>query len=126
LAFQIKKIQQRRTKLIKSQKKEIEAVKLFIPVVIAQFISNILPIIHTISIVVTKTWYRELGIAVGLSVVVNAAINFFIYWYQTSSFKSEVKTVFSKYTCWVQDEQVEQKEGKSFTETSKSTQDTNL
>jgi len=100
LVSQVRKIKHKRTQMKTSQKQEIEALKIFLPVVIFLFVSNVIPIIHAATLVFKKVWYREIGAAVALSAAINSAINFFIYYYQTATFKSEVKATFSKFfTC---------------------------
>ncbi|ODM92588.1 Rhodopsin, GQ-coupled [Orchesella cincta] len=60
----------------------------FLPVVIAYFSTNIVPFVHFFVAYFTDTFYRELNIAVGLSIVVNAA---------RPAFKKETKALGAKW-----------------------------
>jgi len=94
----MKKVNKERSKMNVEQKKEIQALKLFLPVVVALFVTNVVPVIFYGSLVYTRNWYRELSTGVAVAVAVNSAVNFFIYFYKGSSFKAETKKLLAKWT----------------------------
>ncbi|CAL8112557.1 unnamed protein product [Orchesella dallaii] len=89
------KVQKRQTNA--AQKAEIEALKLFLPVVIAYFSTNVIPFVHFFVARSTKVYYRELNIGIGLCAVINSAVNFPIYCYQRPVFRKEAKSVIMKW-----------------------------
>ncbi|CAL8133537.1 unnamed protein product [Orchesella dallaii] len=97
----VRKIQNRRKQLDMKQKAEIEAVKLFMPVVIAYFSTCIVPFIHFSMAYFTEILYRELHIAAGLSVVINSAVNFCIYYYQRPAFKKEADALLREWYSFI-------------------------
>ncbi|CAL8145618.1 unnamed protein product [Orchesella dallaii] len=103
----MKEANQQRKKMNVEQKNEIQALNIFLPVVVVLFVTNIVPIIFYVSLVITRNWYRELSIAVGLAIAVNSASNFFIYFYRGSNFRDETKMVLSK---WLGYNLIEQRE----------------
>ncbi|ODM92573.1 Farnesoate epoxidase [Orchesella cincta] len=95
--LQVQKIQKRRENLKQAQRKEIEALKLFLPVVIVLLTTNIMPVAIFSVAFFAKVWYRELSFATALTGVVNAAVNFYIYYHQRSPFKTKAKALLFKW-----------------------------
>ncbi|CAL8083980.1 unnamed protein product [Orchesella dallaii] len=87
--IQARKITRRRKGLNRARRREIEGLRLFLPVVVALFATNLAPFIHFVVIYFTKTLYRELSTAMMFSIAINAAVNFHLYYYQNSRFKKE-------------------------------------
>ncbi|ODM92587.1 FMRFamide receptor [Orchesella cincta] len=93
----VQKMQNRRKQLDMGVKAEIETVRLFLPVVIAYFSTNVVPFVHFFIAYFTDTFYRELNAAVGLSIAINSAVNFQIYYYQRKAFRMETKAFIPKW-----------------------------
>ncbi len=75
---------------------EIQAAKMFLPVVIVLFLCNIAPFLYYFFIL-KGIIYRELGIGCALSYVVNSAANLPIYYFGGTNFKQEALHFISKF-----------------------------
>lgn len=73
------------------QKRDIRAVKMFLPIVIAYFVTNIEPMVNVFIIVVYRTTYRELYMLMFLAVAGNSVVNLPIYYLRNMSFKTGAK-----------------------------------
>ncbi|CAL8070675.1 unnamed protein product [Orchesella dallaii] len=89
----IGRISKRRREMNAFQQKSIDALRMFLPVVIALIITNIVQIAHLYPIVFLGAIYRELISAFGLSVAVNSSVNFHIFYHQRPKFQQESKAV---------------------------------
>ncbi len=73
------------------QKRDIRAMKMFLPIVIAYFVTNIEPMVNVFIIVVYRTTYRELYMLMFLAVAGNSVVNLPIYYFRNMSFKTGAK-----------------------------------
>lgn len=81
---------------VNARQKDIRVLKMFVPVVIALILCNVLPIVHYAFIHSTRTAYRELDFSMYMSFTVNSAVNLPIYYYNLSGFKKEIREVAAK------------------------------
>lgn len=70
---------------------------MFIPVVAVLFMCNLEPILHYVCLHSMKVYYRELVLAMALSIVLNAAANLPIYYARGPSFRKEIRADISKW-----------------------------
>ncbi|ODM95686.1 FMRFamide receptor [Orchesella cincta] len=91
--IQARKLTKRRENINRVQRKEIEALRLFLPVVIVLFATNVAPFVHFIVIRFCKTLYRELSTAMMFSIAINSSVNFHLYYNQNLTFKKEAKNL---------------------------------
>ncbi|CAL8103656.1 unnamed protein product [Orchesella dallaii] len=100
LFIQIRKFSRRRKTMNMKEKKDIRALKMFIPVVFVLFLCNIEPYVHYYYIRIGGYVYREHFVGVLLSIAVNSAVNLPIYYFKGSSFRNEVRGLFSTFICF--------------------------
>lgn len=89
--FQVRKINARRKQLNMNEKKELQAVQMFFPVVVILLICNICPLAVTHTV---RTYYyshRENVSLLILSVCINSAVNFLVYYWRGRTFRREVE-----------------------------------
>lgn len=91
-------LSKRRKEMNMKENRDIRAVKMFLPVVVAYFITNVGPIVNLIFVMVQKVTYREFYMLVYLSIAVNSAVNLPIYYFRSSAFKEGAK---EKLTEWL-------------------------
>lgn len=72
-------------------KREIKATKMFLPVVIVYFLTNIGPMVNYAIIHYSKKAIREVFQLVFISMALNLAANLPIYYWSSSIFKAEFK-----------------------------------
>jgi len=99
LFVQIRKFSKRRKELNMKTRKDIRAIKMFVPVVFVLFLCNIEPYVHYYYIRIGGFVYREHFIGVLLSIAVNSAVNLPIYYFKGGSFRKEVRSLFSTCIC---------------------------
>ncbi|CAL8084110.1 unnamed protein product [Orchesella dallaii] len=75
---------------------QIQAVRMFLPVVIVLIICNFSPILYYILMHFKKVVYRELYALVCLSTALNSSVNFPIYYFRASNFRSEAKVLLNQ------------------------------
>lgn len=97
--LQIYRYTSNQTMLNANQKSDIRAVRMFLPVVIVLFVCNIAPIVLNYYLL-KGIYYRELAMGVGLSYVLNSAVNLPIYYLGGANFRKETKTIlWSSFPC---------------------------
>ncbi|CAL8070679.1 unnamed protein product [Orchesella dallaii] len=95
----VRRISKRRREMNTVQQKGIDALRMFLPVVIALLITNIVQIAHLYPLIFLGAIYRELISAFGLSVAVNSSVNFHIFYHQRPKFQQESKAVLRIWFC---------------------------
>jgi len=78
------------------QKKQIQAVRMFLPVVVVLCICNFGPIIYYFFFIYKGIVYREMYALVCLSTALNSSVNFPIYYFRASNFRNEAKVLLSQ------------------------------
>ncbi|CAL8097798.1 unnamed protein product [Orchesella dallaii] len=91
--IQVQKMLKERKDVNCSQITEINALDLFLPVVVVLIVSNLAPLVHFAFLYYLKTLYREMNTAMLLSIVLNSAVNFHIYHYKGLKFKQDAKAI---------------------------------
>ncbi|CAL8103641.1 unnamed protein product [Orchesella dallaii] len=81
----------------KRQKKDIRAVKMFLPVVIVLFLCNIEVVINYVVVLFLNIVSRELYMGLLFSVAVNSSANLPIYYFREGRFKTETRAVLSSW-----------------------------
>ncbi|CAL8103635.1 unnamed protein product [Orchesella dallaii] len=91
----VKRIAKKRKELnmSRSERKDIRATKMFLPVSIVLFLCNIEFVITYIYIVVFKIVFRELFTLLFLFVAVNSSANLIIYYLREAQFRAETRAV---------------------------------
>lgn len=79
------------------ERREIQAVRMFLPVVIVLVVLNTAPISMFIMVHFFRILYREVYMTTILSITLNSALNFPIYYSRGSSFQSEARQVLVKW-----------------------------
>ncbi len=77
-------------------KREIRAIKMFLPVVIVYFMTNIGPIVNYVLIHFQRRTYREMYQVMFISIAFNSVANLPIYCWSSSVFKAEFKEMVGK------------------------------
>ncbi|CAL8075548.1 unnamed protein product [Orchesella dallaii] len=94
--WNVRKINKRRKDLNFNQKNDIQAVTMFLPVVIALFVCNISPIVYYSFMHFKGIIYREMFAMVCLSAALNSSLNFPIYYFRASNFRNEARSLLSQ------------------------------
>ncbi|CAL8084115.1 unnamed protein product [Orchesella dallaii] len=89
----------KRMRELSVNRKDIQAITIFLPVVLVLCASQIGSFIFYFLIHFHKINYRETYSMHCLSVAVNSSINFPIYYFRSSNFRREVKAMFSQFSC---------------------------
>jgi len=85
----------RRKELNMRQRKDMQAVQMFLPVISVLLCCNMVPIVHFVVLQYFGIIYNEFHMMTILSMAVNAAVNFPIYYFRAASFKKEASIVIS-------------------------------
>lgn len=93
LFYQVHQITTNRKKIHANVKREIKAIKMFLPVVIVYFLTNVGPIANYVLIHFTTRAYREMYQLLFLSIALNPVANLPIYYWGSTIFRSEFQEV---------------------------------
>ncbi|CAL8103638.1 unnamed protein product [Orchesella dallaii] len=83
--------------LSRNQKKDIRAVKMFLPVVVVLFLCNVEFVITYIIILHHRIVYRELLTLLFLFVAINSSANLPIYYFREAQFKAETRVLLNSW-----------------------------
>ncbi|ODN02204.1 FMRFamide receptor, partial [Orchesella cincta] len=101
LFLRIKQFTKNRQGLSKTQRRDIRAARMFVPVVVVLFLCNIVPITFYIIMHFDRVLYREVVVLLVLSYAVNAAANLPIYYARGPSFRQEIKSALPARCGWL-------------------------
>ncbi|CAL8084107.1 unnamed protein product [Orchesella dallaii] len=91
----VRKLNKKRKELNVSQEKQLQAVSMFLPVVILLFICNVAPILFYFLMELKAIVYREMYMLLCLSTALNSSLNFLIYYFRSRNFRIEADAMLS-------------------------------
>ncbi|ODN02205.1 FMRFamide receptor [Orchesella cincta] len=101
LYLKIKTFAKNRQGLSKTQRRDIRAARMFVPVVIVLFICNIVPMSGYVVMHFGRVIHREVIFLLTFATVVNAAANLPIYYARGPSFRQEIKAELPLLCGWI-------------------------